>query len=295
MSATHREAELAAAPYGLRLGPPFFAIGLAGGWLTAEVHQLGEAPAEVAIRGLLTVVTPVVAAFLGARMSIEAPPRGPLTSAMTLCVATVLAGVVNGMIVGFFAAPPWGALIGAPWGFICALPFVPVLAAIMAAARNVGRARPESVVDRSDRRAIWTATSVSVALATLVAAPHGSGGVPLLLAFSASCALVGLLSLDLLSLEKLSRPLRLQGTLRTRGPIAEHELDRVPVIDNGLGDVAYEELAPASSAYRSADQVLRIHRGSRQRARAALRSASLRGALALALATAAASAHLTLG
>ena len=292
MSATHQDAELAA-PNGLRLGPPFFAVGLVGGWLTAEVHQLGDAPAEVAIRGLLTVVTPVVAAFLGVRLSHEAP-RSLVSSALGLCVATVLAGVVNGVIVGFFAAPPWGALIGAPWGFICSLPFVPVLAAIAIAARSVGRARFGSIVDRSDRRAVWTAACAAISVATLAAVPHRSGGVPELVALLASAILMVLVAMDLVALQKLSRPVRLQGALRRRGPLQQDELDRHVVLDCGIGDAAYEEVAPAGTPYRSAEQVIRVHRGSRRLARAAMQAAALRGAISLGLATAATAAHLVL-
>ena len=69
------------------------------------------------------------------------------------------AGSANGMLIGVFTAGvrefAGGIVVGALFGALCSLPFIPALGLILAAARRVGRARAPSVVDSLDRRRVW--------------------------------------------------------------------------------------------------------------------------------------------
>jgi hypothetical protein len=250
----------------------------------------------------LTIITPVVCAFLGARVN----PRQADTAVgavLALTVSAAIAGVANGAIIGFFAMPPHGALLASPWGFVCALPFVPVLAVIVLAARRVGRARLGSVVDRSDRRGVWVATMAAIALATVAVAPHGEAlrGVPFWIALSATEVALALTVLDLVERRRIGRPVILGGPLRVRAasspaaPDDDAELGtHVEVYDAGLGDATFEEMAPAPQPYRSTERVVRIHRGSRALAREALAASAWRGVAAVIAGATAAAAHLLL-
>ncbi|WP_437899200.1 hypothetical protein [Sorangium sp. So ce124] len=175
---------------------PCGAIGLVGGWLTADVLEMDE----LVPRFLLAGVTPIVAALLGHYLTpriggvrgdgamalgageapvdgalwVDAPGkwtrRGPFMAGMLALWAIVVAGVVNGMTIGLVAGPA-GMIIGAAFGAVFALPFVPALAVVLSAANRVGRARAGSIVALSDRRAVWAAT----AAVTAVALQLGSG------------------------------------------------------------------------------------------------------------------------
>lgn len=180
---------------------PCGAIGLVGGWLTADVLEMDE----LVPRFLLAGVTPIVAALLGHYLTsriggvrgdgamalgageapvdgapwvdapwVDAPGkwtrRGPFMAGMLALWAIVVAGVVNGMTIGLVAGPA-GMIIGAAFGAVFALPFVPALAVVLSAANRVGRARTGSIVALSDRRAVWAAT----AAVTAVALQLGSG------------------------------------------------------------------------------------------------------------------------
>lgn len=282
------------------LQAPFFTVGLVGGWLAAELHHLDRSGAELALRGLLTIITPVVCAFLGARVK-PREAESAVGAVLALTVSTTIAGVANGAIIGFFAMPPVGALLASPWGFVCALPFVPVLAIIVLAARRVGRARPGSVVDRSDRRGVWVATMAATALATVVVAPHGEAlhGVPFWISFAGALGAVALTAYDLVERRRVGRPVVLEGPLRPRAPapattVAVEVPAGAELHDVGLGDATFEELAPSSQPYRSSERVLRVHRGSRARAREALAAAGWRGVAAVIVAATASAAHLLL-
>lgn len=187
------------APVSLAL--PFGAIGLVGGWLTADSYHL-EPPHN--LPGILLVaVTPVVAALLGSYLTrriggvgsggsaasdggagaagsagpllaagwAEGPgrwtQRGPLAASLLAVWAIGVAGVVNGMTILGILLGPEGTILGAALGALFSLPFIPALAVVLLAANRVGRARAGSIVAASDRRAVWAATAAVIALAAL--------------------------------------------------------------------------------------------------------------------------------
>nr|AYM52290.1 hypothetical protein [Sorangium cellulosum] len=322
---------------------PFGAIGLVGGWLTADsFHLADEAP-----RYLLAGVTPVIAALLGSYLTrriggvgagsapvtssagagwgdgaawMDGPGRwtrrGPIAASLLALWAIGVAGVVNGMTIGLLLGPA-GMIIGAAFGAVFSLPFVPALAAVLLAANRVGRARAGSIVAAADRRAVWASTSMVIALAVLAA--RMLFGAPLAPELGRAVAAMGLATVGALFVVDavaLARVLTL-----SRGPMAAGEGDEageleVEVeagdeagdlgergegetgrgrsaarggrgmgerIDLGLGEEVQVEVVRPTHAYRGTRQIARVVRGNRERAAAVLRAALARGGIALAI------------
>ncbi|WP_437838091.1 hypothetical protein [Sorangium sp. So ce1153] len=321
---------------------PFGAIGLVGGWLTADSFHI----ADNAPRYLLAAVTPVVAALLGSYLTrriggvgagsaavtssagagwgdgaawMDGPGRwtrrGPLMASLLALWAIGVAGVVNGMTIGLVLGPA-GMIIGAAFGAVFSLPFVPALAAVLLAANRVGRARAGSIVAGADRRAVWAATSMVIALAVLMArAVFGAPLAPELGRAVAAMGLAAVGALFVVDAVALARVLTLP-----RGPMAAGEggdfAGEVEVeekgeagepgepgeeqaargrsaarggrgmgerIDLGLGDEVQVEVVRPNHAYRGTRQIARVVRGNRERAVAVLRAALARGGIALAI------------
>ncbi|XXY47422.1 hypothetical protein WME91_46205 [Sorangium sp. So ce269] len=320
---------------------PFGAIGLVGGWLTADsFHLADEAP-----RYLLAGVTPVVAALLGSYLTrriggvgagsaaatssagagwgdgaawMDGPGRwtrqGPITASLLALWAIGVAGVVNGMTIGLLLGPA-GMIIGAAFGAVFALPFVPALAAVLLAANRVGRARAGSIVARADRRAVWAATSMVIALAVLTA--RALFGAPLAPELGRAVAAMGLATVgalfvvDAVALARvLTLPrgplaageggeageLEVEVEARDAGELGEGEGETGggrsaarggrgmgERIDLGVGGEVQVEVVRPTHAYRGTRQIARVVRGNRERAAAVLRAALARGGIALAV------------
>ncbi|WP_437736272.1 hypothetical protein [Sorangium sp. So ce1335] len=335
---------------------PFGAIGLVGGWLTADSLDLG--PPYHTPRFLLAGVTPVIAALLGGYLTkrfggvgsggastssagpagsavpalgagwpasgagpllgagwVEGPGRwtrrGPLAASLLAVWAIGVAGVVNGMTIGLMLGPA-GMIIGAAFGALCSLPFIPALAVVLLAANRVGRARAGSIVARADRRAVWTATAAVIAVATLVA--RARYGTPVAPELGRAVAAMGLATVGVLfvadavamarvlALPRGPRATGAGGERDERGDGGEVEIE-VEVegvgepgakrsgpgtgmgerIDLGLGDEVQVEVVRPTHAYRGTRQIARIVRGNRERAVVALRAGLARGGIALAI------------
>jgi hypothetical protein len=264
------------------LVPHFFAVGLAGGWLTADAHRLGTRGEELVYRVLLVSITPLTAALLASHLE-RSHSASPLPG-LGFGAKTVLAGALNGMIIGCFAMLGWGTLIGAVWGGFCAVPFLPALGVIALANRRIGRARRRSLVDASDRRAPLVATSAVVAAACLVTTVvDRTDAARSSLAIAAAAAAAIVLVVDSLALLRASRGLLPERDLRPRDPIVAPGTGDALVVDYGLGDETHERVAIASHAYRSADRVVAVVRGSRSRAAGALLRAVIADVAAVAL------------
>lgn len=267
-------------PFSLTL--PFAILGFVGGWSSAAALGISE---ENVICWLLLGITPLVSAGLGRFLS----PRlrsGPLTTGLRLLVSIMGAGVLNGALVGVFIEPPFGILLGFIFGAVCAVPFLPALGAVAFMARRIGRARPGSIVDQADRRAVFRVTLVVAAVASMLSPPpfpgHGSalGAVP----FVVTGLLLILLALDVRAFVRV-------GSLKARvgaisAPAAERP-DRAPdtsVTDFGLGDEEAEEIAQRGAVYRDHARTIHVFRGSASRARAELAWAIAANLLALSIA-----------
>lgn len=314
---------------------PFAVLGLAGGWLTADAFHVRHELEPV--RWLLAFFSPLVAAALGVYLGPRllgvatdggAPPapaawlaRGWLAGTLWTLLAIAVAGLINGMLIGLLLVFPVGALFGAFFGVLCAVPFLPALAAVILAARRVGRARAGSMVDASDRRAVWLAVAaVTVAgclLGPIAWPPSPAEREALALVRQGAVALAGAVIawsfvMDAAALVRLTKAGRSEragteawregggagaarqgqaeglgvdadsGQEALEGALAVAAADGAEVVDLGLGDEVRVEAVPAAHAYRGARRVRQVVRGSRERATAALRGGMARAALALA-------------
>lgn len=321
------------------LALPFGAIGLVGGWLTADSFHL-QPPYE-APRFLLAGVTPITAALLGSYLTkriggvgsggaatssagagaVEAAPavgagwmegpgrwtrRGPIVASLLAVWAIGVAGVVNGMTIGLMVGPA-GMIIGAAFGAVFSLPFIPALAVVLLAANRVGRARAGSIVASADRRAVWAATAAVIAVAALGArALFGAPAAPELGRVVAGIGLAAVGALLVVDAVAMARVLALPrrpmgaGAGGGRGGSGEVEVEVEATgeaggkrsgmgvgmgerVDLGLGDEVHVEVVRPTHAYRGARQIARIVRGDRERAVAALRAGLARGGIALAI------------
>lgn len=320
---------------------PFGAIGLVGGWLTADSFHLQ--PPHDAPRFLLAGVTPITAALLGSYLTtriggvgsggaatssagagaadgarlvdagwMEGPGRwtrrGPIVASLLAVWAIGVAGVVNGMTIGLLVGPA-GMIIGAAFGAVFSLPFIPALAVVLLAANRVGRARAGSIVASADRRAVWAATAAVIAVAALGArALFGAPVAPELGRVVAAMGLAAVGALFVVDAVAMARVLTLPrrpmgaGEGGERGDSGEVEVEveaeatgeaggkrsatgvgRGEMVDLGLGDEVQVEVVRPTHAYRGTRQIARIVRGNRERAVAALRAGLARGGIALAI------------
>lgn len=261
-------------PTPFSLAWPFAAAGLVGGFLTsASLRPHANDPINI----LLIGVTPVVAGLLGHFLTSRVHPHGPLRTSILFAFSVVAAGAVNGMVIGAMLGGPLGMLFGVPFGALFSLPFLPALGLLTVLARRIGRARPDSLVDRADRRSVWTALAACCALASLIPTDgiFGRYRDPRDMALPALGLglTVGLFVTDcaaLLFIGQLERSLRRLRTRAGHGPLPAS--GDVAVVDMGLGDddQQVEELGPGQAVYRSTDQVRRVFRGDFDKAKRAL-------------------------
>lgn len=252
--------------------PPFAFLGLIGGWLAADIFRVGMSDS---IRWLLLVFTPLVSGGLGRFLS----PRlrsGPLTLSLSLVGAILAAGAINGVLIGFFAAAPMGAVVGLIAGLICAIPFVPALSAVAFVARRIGRARLGSIVDRADRRAVFCATLVVASLASVLTPTGalGPGRVNIFRPLAAVAFALILLAIDIGALVRACAALKqsIAVTLADTplAPAPEKRARGATIVDFGLGDEEVEEVAHEGAVYREQKRTLRVFRGSAAQAQDAL-------------------------
>ncbi|WP_437993240.1 hypothetical protein [Sorangium sp. So ce145] len=251
---------------------PCGAIGLVGGWITADVLEMDE----LVPRFLLAGVTPIVAALLGHYLTsriggvwgdgsmafgagdapadglpwVDAPGkwtrRGPFVAGVLALWAIVVAGVVNGMTIGLVAGPA-GMIVGAAFGAVFALPFVPALAVVLIAANRVGRARAGSIVARSDRRAVWAATAAVIAVALQLGSGLPEAAAPdlgRLVAAMGFAVVAGLCALDAL---EIARVLKLP---RERSGAGDEVAERIAA-EIEAGAAGAEDDGGAGSAARA--------------------------------------------
>jgi hypothetical protein len=229
---------------------PFAALGVAGGWLTAR-------GLDSEVSALLITFTPISCMLLGSFLE----KRIGRFWLPVVFVATIVAGVFNGAIVGLCLAGPVGVPLGGMFGAMYALPFLPATLAVAYASRRV-RAAPETPVGRAQRRGVWATAAFAIAAAATVIGWHRSlGWAPVLLALGG--ASIGALMLacdvgELLALRRVAA--RVTGmTLRT-GPLPKLVDLGAQRIDLGVGDAVFDEVEPGDP-YRGVGRLLRTVHG----------------------------------
>ncbi len=286
---------------------PFALVGLVAGWLSGRAiggpmfdrALVGALPEWAALCG--TLLGGVAGTFLWLRCKDELGPsmkRRPLPK-IPLPAVVLIAGALCGEAVGLLL--PYGDVFRSPFlGLLCAVPLIPVAAYVVAAARRAARARHGSLVAGSDRRAVWSALAVTLAITTLASLPEWSSALFLqhsgppreavLTALFASALIVGVLLLDLLSVLRLRRLVRIGATMEQREPGQIRDRTVLPCVDLGLGEDLLAEVA-YRSAYRHAGRITSLLVGDPDEARQALRSAIIRSLVSTLIATSVVAIH----
>jgi uncharacterized membrane protein len=210
---------------------PLAALGFASALLISAANGVNDGKAPK-FRPALAIALVVVGALLGWILSRRPVQRcGRWLSGLVVIVIGVAVGEALGVSFG------QGYVRAAAVGLLQAVIFLPSIWVVAHAAGTVGRARAGSLIDRSDRRAVWAATAASVAvgyggvelwpLFTLRRAPEDVGYVCFAMALLASLALTAMAAMDVAALRRVRRA--------TRAASATAETE-----DAGLGDEAYE-------------------------------------------------------
>ncbi len=184
-------------------------------------------------------------------------------------------------------------LVGAFLGLVMALPFLVPLTLVMRAARRVGRARPYSVIDGSDRRMLWLAWAGALllwnALSLWWKARYGAYSAGFLVAF-----FIYWLAHNRIDLARL-RAFSVAGQrprAKDAGPIDPRDRR---LTDYGIGDEEWEQWTSPfaqDNPYREGPELRRVIRGSRELAEAALKEVRWLAVLGLVLSLACLGAHL---
>lgn len=295
------------------LALPFAIIGAAAGWLSAGLVQhplLSESDSN--IRLATALVSAGAGALIGALLrrwcsgkqyawQLDAPdPRVPPASDSWARHGTII--LSGGAAAGAFFAVASGfctIVMGILAGILCTLPFLLVCAVVLRAARRAQRARTGSLISGSDRRAIWSILSVSLAITTLLAlpdwpAPHAKplfGPEPALgLLILAGASILGVLGADVLAWLRVKRMLSLALAPRQAGDpglLGEKTMR----LDIGLGDELHAHVARPGAVYRGRDRTLALVQGDLGQALQVLRRAIRRGLAGLLVFCAVSAAH----
>lgn len=301
-----------------QLALPFAIVGASAGWLSAAllanpmVGALRPGKEHVAVL-CATAFAAATGALLtrwcvGRRYSYEldtpdapgADMRARTDRWPRHVLAVLLAGAASGVAVAVLCDAYGGPQAGALSGSLCALAFVPVCLAVIAAARRAQRARLGSIVADSDRRAVWGILALALSVATLEALPDwpaaavGATAVPapaLLMAQAAGLLTLAILLLDVRALREARRAIA-PGLERQDPAAVDPGGADVPRLDLGLGEDLRARFARSATAYRGRDRTLALVQGSPEQALTALQRAVRRGALGLAVIGAVHGAHL---
>ncbi|EYF04547.1 hypothetical protein [Chondromyces apiculatus] len=265
---------------------PFAVLGAAGGWMAADFFRVGALEhMDAGLRPALVAITPLTALLLG--VVLQPVTRWPAARAAVATVVSVLsAAIFAGAFVGAMTWAKDGVGTGAASGFWCGVAFLPGFGAVLAASRRVGRARAGSLVDGADRRTVWLAVAVTIALGTLAALPDWTllpgKGMPAL-GVSRALGILAVTTTGIVALwnaAALFRALRATQKLRTMRACAPDDPNLVWAqrqLDFGLGYQAAASVLPAGGIYREHDRFTAVIRGD-----ASLAGRALFGALALA-------------
>jgi hypothetical protein len=176
-----------------------------------------------------------------------------------LALATLpSAGMLLGVVVGIVWWPPDGIVMGSHDGLLFGLAALPFLLPLLVAARDIGRARERSLLDKVDGYGMWAAVGVSCALSSVATLPHWNAYPRCSVADAAAqtssglvgvlCALSGLLLTMGMWIAQLATGARIRN-LQT-APLGK-AAQRPVLVDLGLGDSRWERESTVPTAYRS--------------------------------------------
>jgi len=163
-----------------RVALPYAVVGALGAYLYLEVSGILRDGGSDGLRAfvILLTATPLVAGGLGVVLDRQAATTGRGHSVGLATVLTIVAGVVNGIVCGIAGSLTMSRLDGGEVmlaiggggiaGAFAAVPYLAPTVWTANLARNVGRARSGTLVDRSDLRWVWAAVAPSAACAALL-------------------------------------------------------------------------------------------------------------------------------
>ncbi len=246
-------------------------------WMLCDFHRVGLFESDTGMRG-----TSLVAALLGGAMLGWVLDRPEIRArAFWRSAAVVVLVPLVGVLVTLASFLPSvrstrSAVIST--GALSSLALLPLVFAVLALARRVGRARPRSLVDDSDRRALWVLVASSVSLGAVPAvlgAPDFSrrdwAGVELSLSLACIATLYSFACFASDLRARLIATSFLTAKLR---PAEVAEDEESPLwIDFGLGEQTSERMLGGGDTYRSRAVVDAVVRGDPWSADLALRRA----------------------
>src|SRR5580693_1537191 len=131
----------------VRLAPPFAALGIAWAAEVASLLRVGCFDHDVPLKVALVVLVPITLAVIGVVIG-HNTHRKVLPFAAVALVTAVGARMVVGASIGIVWWPPDGILMGAQDGLLVGLGSLPFLVPALIAARDAGRARWTSLLDK---------------------------------------------------------------------------------------------------------------------------------------------------
>jgi hypothetical protein len=284
-----------------QLALPFAVVGAAAGWLSAgitdnplvgyEVSRPVAALCATAFGALTGVILKplCVGKRLWYEMGERDPESRPWTDAWPLQTGIVVAaGALTGALVAVLChepSPQEFALGGA----LCAVAFLPVCFAVIAAGRRAQRARLGSMVAGGDRRAVWGILAMLLAAMTLEAVPDwpawraGEGVLPWVVPAAIAAALAVTLRILVTDRRALAHAqAEIEAMPSDQGPDEDPGDDRLPRLDLGIGDELRARVG-GGAAYRGRQRTLALVKGTPGLSLGALQRAVLRGKVGLAL------------
>ena len=280
-----------------RLELPFAVVGAAAGFLSTGLLCNPLVDVLPRHRQPMAVITAAVVAaltgFVVRRLCVRKPlryeldephplERAPWDRAGVHLGVIVLAGALIGSIVGATCNCRHGATRGFAGGAICALVFVPVVLAVLAAARSAQRARLGTLVAGSDRRAVWSILATALAVTTLEALPdwHYLRSPPWV-----AWSMVALASLGVLAVFAIDRRAArlVERAVADLSCVPEVHGEATSMVDLGLGEEVGAHVARSQVAYRDRDRVIDLVRGDPSLVRVAMARAQRRALASCAL------------
>jgi hypothetical protein len=259
-------------------------MGFAGSFVVSDYFRVGALYLDGGVRPLLMLLMTALGAGLG--LGLTAAARLPLRRALAFGAGGVLgAGFAGGALVGVVKWARYGPESGALSGLGCSIAFLPAVGALLLATRSIGRAREGSLVDGADRRAVWSAALVSIALGTAATMegqsvfeddPRTSLDIALGVGALALLGAAALWVKDVRGFWVARRAVIDRAVMRARNPDAPDP--RGQQLDLGLGEETFERVAPGAGVYRETPFVIEVVRGDALAARRALERAVIRGA-----------------
>jgi hypothetical protein len=289
---------------------PFAVAGAAAGWLAAGclanpmIIRYGQGGMQVPA----TLCAAVLCGVVGRLLSRLSNPTNPFANAhvgwfrlaaLVLLGAGLSGAITGGLMIGDLQALREGFQIGLGFG----IPFTPICALVLRAARRAERARMGSIVADADLREVWGILFLTLAVASLVALPDWRASltdfygytvpkpiVATLIAAGAGLVTIALLVADARALARINDA--------TRGMVpSSDDADTitastgVPKVDLGLGDDIFAKLARHAAAYRSRDRAVALVVGCPYQAAAALRRSIRRNIASLVVCACVVAAH----